>query len=73
MIVRFAETRSGQAWRTIRAELGQIRHHHFRSTDGEFTQTSELTTAQRDLHTALGIPEPPRFLHISPAATAPTL
>ncbi len=72
VIVRLAETRTGATWRTIRAELGQIRHGHFRSSEGDFTQTSELTISQRDLHTALGIPEPPRFGRITPAATAPT-
>ena len=71
MIIRLAETRSGATWRTIRAELGQIRQGHFRSEDGEFTQTSELTPRQRDLHAALAIPEPPRFSRISPAATPP--
>ena len=70
VLVRLAETRSGETWRTIRAELGQIRQGHFRSQDGDFTQTSELTRRQRDLHHALGVPEPPRFGRISPAATA---
>ena len=69
VLVRLAETRSGETWRTIRAELGQIRQGHFRSQDGDFTQTSELTTRQRDLHAALDVPEPPRFGRISPAAT----
>jgi hypothetical protein len=63
-----AETRSGATWRTIRAELGQIRQGHFRSTDGDFRQTSELTLRQRDLHAQLGIPEPPRFGRITPTA-----
>jgi transposase len=67
VIVRVAETRSGETWRTIRAELGQIRQGHFRSSDGEFTQTSELTVRQRELHRHLGIPEPPRFGRISAA------
>jgi transposase len=70
VLVRLAETRTGETWRTIRAELGQIRQGHFRSSDGDFTQTSELTTRQRDLHAALGIAEPPRFGRITPAATA---
>ncbi|MGH2499760.1 MAG: IS1634 family transposase [Candidatus Limnocylindria bacterium] len=71
VLVRLAETRTGETWRTLRAELGQIRQGHFRSTDGEFTQTSELTHRQRELHTALGIPEPPRFGRITAAASAP--
>jgi hypothetical protein len=67
VIIRVAETRTDQTWRTIHAELGTIRQGHFRSSDGEFTQTTELSTSQRDLHRALEIPEPPRFGHITPA------
>jgi hypothetical protein len=67
VIIRVAETRSDDTWRTIRAELGQIRQGHFRSRDGEFTQTTELTTRQRELHSALEIPEPPHFGRITPA------
>ena len=70
VLVRLAETRTGETWRTIRAELGQIRQGHFRSSDGDFTQTSEFTHLQRDLHAALDVPEPPRFGRIPPAATA---
>ena len=36
VIIRVAETRTDQAWRTIRAELGTIGQGHFRSRDGEF-------------------------------------
>ncbi|MDQ2940486.1 MAG: IS1634 family transposase [Actinomycetota bacterium] len=68
VLIRVAETRTRETWRTIRAELGQIRQGHFRSTDGEFTQTSELTARQRELHAALGIPDPPRFGRITAAA-----
>ena len=66
VIVRVAETRAGQTWRTIRAEVGTIRQGLFRSTDGEFTQTSELTASQRQLLSALQIPEPPQFGRITP-------
>ncbi len=67
VIIRVAETRTNQTWRTIRAELGTIRQGLFSGQDGQFTQTTELTRTQRELHTALGIPEPPRFGHITPA------
>jgi len=70
VLVRLAETRTGETWRIIRAELGQIRQGHFRSNEGDFTQTSELTLRQRDLHNALGVPEPPRFGRIAPTSTA---
>ena len=67
VIIRVAENRTGRTWRTIRAELGTIRQGHFRSHDGEFAQTSELTADHRALHHALEIPEPPRFGRITPA------
>jgi len=67
VIIRVAETRTDDTWRTVRAELGQIRQGHFRSHDGEFTQTTELTARQRELHTQLDVPEPPRFGRIAPA------
>jgi DDE family transposase len=67
VVIRVAETRTDQTWRTIRAQLGTIRQGHFRSRDGDFTQTTELTADQRDLHRALEIPHPARFGHIIPA------
>ena len=67
VIIRVAETRTGHTRRTIRAELGPIRQGLFRSTEGEFTQTTELTVAQRDLHRALDIAEPPRLGRIAAA------
>jgi hypothetical protein len=67
VIIRVAETRTDQTWRTIRSELATIRQGHFRSRDGEFTQTTELTAEHRDLHRALEIPEPPRFGRITAA------
>ncbi|MGH2851182.1 MAG: IS1634 family transposase [Solirubrobacteraceae bacterium] len=70
VVVRVAETRTGETWRTIRSELGTIRQGLFRSREGEFTQTSELTQRQRELHTTLAIPEPPRFGRITPPDAA---
>lgn len=67
VIIRVAENRTGQTWPTIRDELGQIRQGHFRGHDGEFTQTTELTARQRDLHAALHVTQPPRFGQITPA------
>ncbi|MGH2871870.1 MAG: IS1634 family transposase [Solirubrobacteraceae bacterium] len=67
VIIRVAENRTGDTWRTIRSELGQIRQGHFGGRDGEFTQTSELTARQHELHTTLAVPEPPRFGRITPA------
>jgi hypothetical protein len=65
VIIRVAETRTDETWRMIRAELATIRQGHFRGHDGEFTQTTELTRRQHELHAALQIPEPPRFGRIT--------
>jgi Transposase DDE domain len=67
VIIRVAETRTGETWRTIRAELGTIRQGHFRGQDGEFTHTTELNRRQHELHTALDVAPPPRFGRITPA------
>jgi hypothetical protein len=69
VIIRIAETRTGETWRTIRSELATIRQGLFRSSEGEFTQTTELTARQRELHAAIGIGEPPRFAHIAAPET----
>ena len=71
VLIRVAETRTGQTWRTIRAELGQIRQGHFRSRDGDFTQTTELTAAQRDLHAALDDPRATPLRPHHPRLTTP--
>jgi len=69
VIVRVAELRAQSTWRTIGDQLAQIKLGRFRSPDGEFTQRTELSTEQQRLLKALGVPEPPRFGQITPAAT----
>ncbi|GAC1551483.1 MAG: IS1634 family transposase [Myxococcales bacterium] len=66
VIIRVAELRAGQTWRTIGDDLARIKQGRFRSPDGEFSQRTELTTDQRDLLKTLGVPEPPRFGEITP-------
>jgi hypothetical protein len=67
VVIRVCELRVGDTWRTIGDELGTIKQGRFRSPDGEFTQRTELTADQRHLLSKLGVPEPPRFGHITPA------
>jgi hypothetical protein len=66
VIVRVAELRTGQTWRTIGDQLQPIKLGRFRSPDGEFSQRTELTTDQQHLLHTLGVPEPPRFADITP-------
>ncbi|MDQ2759231.1 MAG: hypothetical protein M3Y17_02055, partial [Actinomycetota bacterium] len=66
--LRVAELRAQSTWRTIGDQLGPIKQGRFRSPDGEFTQRTELSAEQRQLLKTLGVPEPPRFGQITPAA-----
>lgn len=68
VIIRVAELRAQQTWRTIGDQLGRIKLGHFRSPDGEFTQRTELSAELRQLLKTLGVPEPPRFGQIIPAS-----
>ena len=68
VIIRVAELRAQSTWRRIGDQLGPIKQGHFRSPDGQFTQRTELSTEQRQLLKTLGVPEPPRFGQITPAA-----
>jgi len=70
VVIRVAELRAGATWRTIRAELGEIRLGHFRSGEGSFTKTTTLTSSQRELLRALGVPEPPSIGSVVPHAAA---
>jgi Transposase DDE domain len=69
VVIRVCELRAGDTWRTIGDTLSTIKQGRFCSRDGEFTQRTELTDNQRHLLKALGVPEPPRFGHISATPT----
>jgi hypothetical protein len=69
VVIRVAELRTDDSWRTIGDELSTIKQGRFRSPDGELTQRTELTDRQRHLLKTLGVPEPPRFGHITPSLT----
>jgi DDE family transposase len=72
VVIRVAELRTGQTWRTIGDQLMTIKQGHFHSPDGEFAQRTELTADQRHLLKLLGVPEPPRFGHITPTTRRTT-
>ena len=67
ILVRVSEQRTAQTWRGLRPQLGEIRNGHFTGPDGSFTQTTELTAAQRGLLRDLGVPEPPRITTVTPS------
>jgi hypothetical protein len=62
LLIRIAETSTGQTWPAIRRELDRIHLGTFTGPAGTFRQRTELSMAARDLLAQLGIP-PPRQIH----------
>jgi transposase len=69
LLIRVAETKTGDTWPTIRRELQRLHLGEFDGPAGRVLQRTETTPAQRDILRALQIPEPPRFLAIEPPAS----
>ena len=68
LLIRIAETRdAARTWRRIREQLDTLHAGVFAGNAGQVRQRTELTAAQRDILTKLGVPEPPRFLQLDPA------
>ncbi|MGH3966137.1 MAG: IS1634 family transposase [Gemmatimonadota bacterium] len=65
LLIRIAETTTGQTWNQIRAQLQRIHAATFTGPAGTYRQTSELTKPQRDAFTALDIPTPPRIIELT--------
>jgi hypothetical protein len=70
LLTRVAEIRAHDTWRNLRRELERIHLGYFQGTAGRVQQSSEITHRQREILTALDVPEPPRFLAIAPAKRA---
>jgi transposase len=70
LLCRVAETRAHDTWPSLRRELERIHLGYFQGSAGRVHQTTEITRRQREILNALDIPEPPRFLAISPAQRA---
>jgi hypothetical protein len=71
LLIRVAETTSGQTWNRIRTELQRLHAVTFTGPAGTFRQTTELTKPQRDLLAALDVEAPKRILDITPQPPTP--
>jgi hypothetical protein len=60
LLVRVAETTTGQTWPAIRATLDRLHLITVTGRAGTFRQTTEPTKPQRDLFTALALEHPRR-------------
>ena len=68
LLVRIAETATGDTWRNLRNELERLHLGTFAGPAGTSRQRTELTPRQKEILRALELPQPPRFLHLQPAA-----
>ncbi len=67
LLIRIAENEAQDTWRNLRNELERLHLGTFAGPAGSAGQRTELTPRQREILTALGVPEPPRFTQIEPA------
>ena len=65
LLIRVAETSTGQTWNRLRRELQRLHRGTFTGPAGTFRQHTETTAAQRDIISALGLPAPRRVVELS--------
>lgn len=69
LLVRVAEVRTGETWRTLRRELGRLHRGVFEGDAGRFIQLTTLTPLQKQLFRAAKVAPPRPFEAIEPALT----
>ncbi|GAB3157940.1 IS1634 family transposase [Microbispora hainanensis] len=67
LLIRVAERRTGQTWRTINRELSRVHQVTLAGPAGRLTQTTKLTPAQAQLFKDCGIAPPPKMTGLQPA------
>jgi len=68
LLLRVAETETGDTWRNLRNELDRMHLVTLATNEGTVAQRTELTPGQRQILGALQLPEPPRFYDFTPTA-----
>ena len=66
LLIRVAETRTGDTWRNLHHELDRMHLVTFATTDGRVAQRSATTGDQKTILAALDLPEPPKYLDFTP-------
>jgi hypothetical protein len=70
LLVRVAETATGDTWRNLRHELDRMHLVTLATGDGRVAQRSILTAGQKNILSALDLPEPPKYLEITTSDSA---
>ena len=71
LLIRIAENQAADTWRNLRDELQRMHLGAFIGPAGTSHQRTELTTRQREILRALGVAQPPLFLHLEAARARP--
>jgi hypothetical protein len=66
LLIRVAETETGDTWRNISHELDRIQLVTLATSEGTVSQTTMLRRPQREILTALDLDEPPRYIDFTP-------
>lgn len=66
LLIRIAETSTGQIWAEIRDELQRLHLGTFTGPAGSSRQGTGLTTSQKKILATLGLPEPRRVFTADP-------
>jgi hypothetical protein len=66
LLVRIVETTTGDTWNRIREDLQELHVSTFEGPAGTFRQRTELSTAQRDILSKLGIDAPKKIIELGP-------
>jgi hypothetical protein len=70
LLARIAENACGSTWPRLRRELDRIAVGTFAGPAGTFRQRTEISQAQLDILTGLGIDPPPKIYQLTPTATS---
>ena len=70
LLARIAENACGSTWPRLRRELDRIAVGTFAGPAGTFRQRTEISPAQLDILTRLGIDPPPKIYQLTPTATS---
>ncbi len=65
LLIRIAETHTGQTWRNLRDELERLHLGTFTGPAGNSRQRTQLTTHQQQILRQLGVEPPPLFLQLA--------
>jgi len=68
LLIRVAETTTGQTWQTMRRELHRLHAVTFTGPTGTFRQRTDPTKPQTDIYARLDLPLPKKIIEITPTS-----